>query len=105
MSAQQDPTDLSGREEDEAARRAGLDLQRRRELDDLRWLMGHAQGRRIAARVLERTGLFRTSFHNSGSVMAFNEGRRDVGLWLTAELQTATPDAFSKLLSEQGTTK
>jgi len=103
MSAQQDPTDLRGREEAEAAQAALQASQRQQDLADLKWLMGHAQGRRIVARVLDRVGLFRTSFSNSGSIMAFNEGRRDVGLWLTAELQTATPDAFSRLLSEQRT--
>lgn len=76
---------------------------RRKELDDLRWMLGHPQGRRIVSRILEEAGVFRSSFHNSGSVMAFNEGRRHLGLFLTAELLEASPDGYFKVLNEYRT--
>lgn len=41
-----------------------------------------------------------TSFHNSGSVMALNEGRKQLGYFLTGELLDITPDAYLKLLKE-----
>jgi len=96
----EDPLDLEeqqrGRESAEVERKA----RRTKEVEDVKWLMAHPQGRRLAARILERTGNRRTSFHTNGSTMAFNEGRRDVGLWLEAELLEVTPDAYLKLLKE-----
>jgi hypothetical protein len=71
-----------------------------REVEDLKWLMKDARGRRFVARLLDKTGVHRTSFHTSGSVMAFNEGRRDVGLFLTGELLTHAPNAYFQLLNE-----
>jgi len=37
--------------------------------------------------------------------MAFNEGQRGVGLFLTAELLEASPEGFMKVLNEYGKTK
>ena len=95
-----DPTDLRAIEATEE-RDALLEAERRRrELEDIRWLLGHAQGRRFASRILEQAGVHRSSFNHSGSLMAFNEGRRDVGLWLIAELTEANADGYLKLLKE-----
>ena len=73
---------------------------REREVNDLKWMMAHPQGRRIASRLLEQAGVMRTSFNHSGSVMAFNEGRRDIGLWFTSEMLDAAPEGYFKLLKE-----
>ncbi len=100
-----DPTDLNRIERDTEADEAKVRDIRRKELDDLRWMLGHPQGRRVISRLIEQTGIYRTSFNHSGSVMAFNEGRRDVGLWLTAELSEASPDGFVKVLAECRTKK
>ena len=72
-------------------------LQRQTERDDLVWLMG---GRRVLTRVLERAGVNRTSFNSDSSVMAFSEGRRDMGLWLQAELIDASFDGYLHTLTE-----
>jgi hypothetical protein len=32
--------------------------------------------------------------------MAFNEGRRHIGLWMTAELMEASADGYLKILKE-----
>lgn len=101
MATLDDPTDLNRIEREAEADEAKARETRRKELDDLRWLLGHPQGRRILNRILERTGVFRTSFNHSGSVMAFNEGRREVGLWVTAELSDASPEGFMKVLTER----
>jgi hypothetical protein len=95
-----DPTDLHRQERDAEADEAVARETRRRELEDLRWLLGHPQGRRVAARLLEEAGVFRTSFNHSGSVMAFNEGRRHVGLFITSELMEASADGYLKILKE-----
>lgn len=95
-----DPTDLTGLERDAEAEELKAREQRRRELEDLKWLMAHAQGRRIVTRLLDEAGVHRSSFNHSGSVMAFNEGRRQIGLWLTAEVIEAAPEGYFKLLKE-----
>lgn len=89
---------------DSAAQAEQAKARRQREIQvsDFKWLMKHAQGRRFMNRLLERTGVHRSSFNHSGSVMAFNEGRRDLGLFLTAELLELTPDAYLQLLKEYG---
>lgn len=74
---------------------------RRKELEDLRWMMGHPQGRRVIGRLLEFAGVFRSSFNSGAAVMAFNEGRRDTGLFLTAELMEANPEGYFKILRER----
>lgn len=99
-SAIRDPYDLlalDGAPEEESEEDKRRRLQQE---DDLKWLMAHAAGRRIASRILEVTGVRRTSFNPSGSVMAFNEGRRNVGLWFEGNLLAVAPDGYFKLLKE-----
>jgi hypothetical protein len=95
-----DPTDLRSHDREAEADEAVAREKRRKELEDLKWLMAHPQGRRISARLLEKAGVHRTSFNHSGSVMAFNEGRRDLGLFLMAELLEASPKGYFDLLKE-----
>jgi hypothetical protein len=92
-------TDLLNPEDHDAnADKAGL--RERRAVDDLKWLMADARGRRFVARLLDRAGVHRSVFHTSGSVMAFNEGRRQVGLDVLAEVMEHTPKAYVQLLNE-----
>lgn len=98
--ANSDPTDILRQEREAEADEAVARESRRKELDDLRWLLAHPQGRRIAGRIFGETGVFRSSFNHSGSVMAWNEGRRQIGLWLTAELLEASPDGYFKILKQ-----
>jgi hypothetical protein len=46
---------------------------------DLRWLMGDPRGRRIARRLIERSGIFRLSFTGDAESTAFREGERNAG--------------------------
>lgn len=100
MATTNDPTDLKRLEREAEAEEVGARERRRKELDDLRWLLGHPQGRRIVSRLLEQAGVFRSSFNTSGSVMAFNEGRRDMGLFITGEMIEASADGYMKVLKE-----
>jgi hypothetical protein len=95
-----DPTDLNRQDRDADAEEAEARDTRRKELEDLRWLLGHPQGRRLVLRMLEETGVFRSSFNHSGSLMAFNEGRRNIGLWLTSELMEGSADGYLRVLKE-----
>lgn len=95
-----DPLDTDQAEAQAADEAKKAQLKRDREIDDLKWLMAHAQGRRFICRMLEESGVFRTSFHTSGSVAAFNEGKKHTGYVLTAELMEFTPGAYVRLLKE-----
>lgn len=95
-----DLTDLRGQEREAERDEQVAREKRRRELDDLKWLMAHPQGRRIVGRLLEEAGVNRTTFNHSGSVMAFNEGKRHIGLFITAEVLEAAPEGYFKLLKE-----
>lgn len=100
MATDKDPTDLNRLEREAEAEEAVARERRRKELEDLRWLLGHPQGRRIVSRLLDEAGVFRSSFNHSGSVMAFNEGRRHMGLFVTGELLEASADGYMKVLKE-----
>jgi len=95
-----DPLDTQAQENDDDARRAASEFKRQQQVDDVKWLMAHAAGRRFVSRLLEETGVHRTSFHNSGSTMAFNEGKKHLGYFLTGELLEITPDGYLKLIKE-----
>lgn len=94
-----DPLDPdSSRDKDKA--QAQSEHRRRVEVDDLKWVMSHAQGRRFVARLLAEAGVHRASFNASAGVMSFNEGRRHIGLVILADLLDHTPEAYLKLLKE-----
>lgn len=100
MAINTDPTDLLQQDRDAEAFELKARERRRREMEDLRWLLGHPQGRRLVSRLLAEAGVFRSSFNHSGSLMAFNEGKRHVGLWLTGELMEANADGYMRVLKE-----
>ena len=95
-----DPTDLHRQERDAESDELKAREKRRKELEDIKWVMAHPQGRRIVSRLLEEAGVNRTSFNHSGSVMAFCEGKRHIGLFLTGEVLQAAPEGYFKLLKE-----
>lgn len=100
MATNNDPTDLNAQARVAEAEEAVARERRRKELEDLRWLLGHPQGRRIISRLLDEAGVFRSSFNHSGSIMAFGEGKRHMGLFITSELLEASADGYMKVLKE-----
>jgi 3-oxoacyl-[acyl-carrier-protein] synthase III len=95
-----DPTDALTQDPDAETKTATVKIAEQTQVEDLKWLMAHAQGRRIVTRVFEKTGIRRTPFHTNGSTMSFNAGQQNVGLWLEALVLDASPDAYFKLLKE-----
>lgn len=78
---------------------AKAQLQRKREIEDFKWLVGHKQGRRLLWRLLSMTGVF-TSSMTGNSQTFFNEGRRDIGLQLMAEVNEHSLEAFVQMMKE-----
>jgi hypothetical protein len=101
MSTEYDPFDTAEREELDADRKAAVQLDLLNEINDLQWLMGNKRGRRIVQRLLAKTGLYRSSFNNSGSVTAFNEGQRNFGLRLMALIEAHCSDQYILMLQER----
>ncbi len=100
MSLTRDPTDTHLQEREALLEEHTAREIRKLELGDLKWLMANVQGRRIVWRLLDRAGIYRTSFNHSGSLMAFTEGKREMGLFLLAEISDASPNGLLKLIAE-----
>lgn len=67
-------------------------------LEDLRALLNLPQGKRFLSRMLfEWTHVLANSFTGNSSTF-FNEGERNIGLKLFAELGRADPNFYQKLL-------
>jgi hypothetical protein len=72
-----------------------------RTLEDWRWLLADKRGRRIAWKLLEDAGIFRTSFdRDSNGQTAFNEGQRNIGLRVLAQAMQADPSAYERMTRE-----
>jgi len=71
----------------------------RDEQDDLRELMSLPSFQRFARRILEKSGVFRSSFVGGDPhATAFNEGQRNPGLWLIAQL---SPEELMLVLKDK----
>lgn len=99
--SQTDPLDLQGQERAQQDRLTRDQLAAKREREDLIWLMKGKQGRRIVWRLLADAGVFNTSFNTNSMQMAFNEGRRNQGLKLLAQVQAACPEFYTDMVKEQ----
>ena len=95
-----DPLDLRGQEKALADQGERNKLALHTEQEDFKWLMGNKRGRRIVWRLLERTGVYRSSFTGNSETF-FREGARNVGLMLLDQIHTITPDQFAVMLKEQ----
>lgn len=95
-----DPLDLRGQEEQKADKELRARLERERERDDVKWLMGNKRGRRIQWRFLDQAGVFRLSFDGNSMVMAFNEGQRNSGLRMLNLIHSVCPELYPVMLKE-----
>lgn len=96
-----DPTDLLAEEEANQARKDQAKAQTNQEADDYRWFMQSKRGRRIAYALLEKGGVYRTSFVGGTNETMFNEGQRNLALWFQAKLDEFTPEHFAQMILEK----
>ena len=94
-----DPLDIRGQEKALAENSERNKLALQTEHEDFKWLMGNKRGRRIMWRLLERTGVYRSSFTGNSETF-FREGMRNVGLTLLSQVQQLTPDQYAVMLKE-----
>jgi hypothetical protein len=69
------------------------------ELADVKKIMGSYEGRRFMWRLLDRAGVFRTSF-TGNSTTFFNEGMRNIGLIVLADVMAACADQYVVMMNE-----
>jgi hypothetical protein len=93
-------TDIHAQEEERARLEDKARQQRERDKGDLVWLMRDKRGRRFVRSVLDRAGVYRSSFSTNALQMAMNEGQRNAGLVLTADLVAHCPDMYFQMLKE-----
>lgn len=95
-----DPLDLEGQEQASKKAQDANRLAKSYDDDDFKWFMSNKRGRRIMYRWLEKTGIYRTSFNHSGSVTAFNEGSRNIGLQFLHQIHEICPEHYLTMLLE-----
>jgi hypothetical protein len=95
-----DPTDLRGQDETRAEQEARSRFDARVEVDDIKWLMGSPQGRRILWRLLDQAGVFRLSFNSNAMQMAFAEGNRNFGNRTLSLIHAHCAKQFATMLKE-----
>jgi hypothetical protein len=78
---------------------AAIKKRRERDLGDIRKILGIPEGRRFVWRVLDEAKIFAGSFTGTSQTF-FNEGRRDIGLFILKDVMEAKPDAFLRMFQE-----
>ena len=82
-------------------RQKAIKRRAREEAEDFKWLLSSRRGRRIVWRFLDRAGVFRLSFNTNSMTMAFNEGNRNEGLRILAQIHTLCPELYPVMVKEQ----
>jgi hypothetical protein len=65
----------------------------------MRQVMSSVEGRRFVWRLLERAGVFRTSF-TGNSTTFFNEGMRNMGLMVLGDVHEACAESYIVMMNE-----
>ena len=97
----QDDLDPRREAERQDARKLNEREQRAAEIAEIAWLMDAATGRKIVFAMLTQAGVFRSSFAGDPYTTAFNEGQRNIGLWLLSRVQNFTPAQYAIMIEEQ----
>jgi hypothetical protein len=75
-------------------------LRREREIEKLGQMLKDKDNRAFVWRILERCGVYQTSFTGNDATTNFNEGKRQIGLMILEELAEVDPSAFSLMQQE-----
>lgn len=90
----------AGNEEQVRERKTKAQIQREQEMEDLKVILALPQARRVFARFLRFSRPLEPVVNNSGSITYFQEGRRNVGLFLLSEIRQADSKAAAEIVSE-----
>lgn len=95
-----DPFDLDQLESDDDLRRVASQLESETEEADFVWLMSGPKGRRFVKRLLDRVGVFRTSYRPNTMAMTMAEGAKQPGYWILDQIMSLCPDDYNTMLQE-----
>lgn len=91
---------------DDEGRKAALDAKQQllaqRDIDDIQFVMGSEQGRRVIWSLLEKGQVFGACFNVDPQITAFNEGQRNLALVLFQRVMAHCPDQYLKIAAEAG---
>ena len=73
---------------------------KQREQNDIRKLLKAVEFRRFCSRLWDESGLTRASFVPDSNVTNYNEGKRNIGLWVLNDIMEIKPEAFAQILRE-----
>lgn len=73
---------------------------RQRELNDLAFICDDPRGRRFLWRLLSECAVFKAVFNPNNSIMSHNEGRRQVGLDVLADIMAVDETLFHTMAHE-----
>ena len=95
-----DPTDVAALDDRRIAREKQARIDSIEERGEFVWLMSSRRGRRIVWRLLDKAGVYRSSFSAEPGVMAFQEGMRNIGLMIVAQIHAAAPGSYVRMIEE-----
>lgn len=72
-------------------------IERENQLSAMRDIVENKGGAEFLWRLLSRCKLYETSFTGNSQTF-FNEGKREVGLWVLAEIMAADPKAYANMM-------
>ncbi|EDV4003116.1 hypothetical protein ZZ58_003853 [Salmonella enterica subsp. enterica] len=89
---------------DDEGRKAEIDAKQQllaqRDIDDIQFVMGSEQGRRVIWSLLEKGQVFGACFNVDPHITAFNEGQRNLALVLFQRVMAHCPDQYLKMAAE-----
>ncbi len=95
------PLDLKAQQKSKDSKKSADRIERQNEESDIKWLMSSKRGRRFVWRLLEKAGVFRSSFNTNAMTMSFSEGNRNYGLNLLNSIHTLCPELYPTMIKEQ----
>ena len=78
-------------------------LEQEQAAHDFKWLMADPRGRRLVWKQLEAARVFHQIYDPHPQNLAFNEGKRQHGLWLLERINTLCPHLYQVMVAENTT--
>lgn len=75
-------------------------IQRDKEMNDLRWVLSDPRGRRFIWRLIGWCKVFESIFDPSGSKAFYNSGRQDIGHRVQLEVCEADQNRYYEMMTE-----
>lgn len=94
------PFDFTAQDDAHGAHAVEADRLAKLEIDDFCWFMSDKRGRRILWRLLESSGVFRSSHTGNALQTAFLEGQRSLGLQQFAMATRHAPALYARMAQE-----